>query len=325
MDIVTIGGIRLDHVIAADGTWAGPLLGGNALYAAAAAHLWGVRAGVVSRINEQMSWAHLQQVADAGIDLEGVDAVPGEAGLRTFVQYRADGSRDGMTGEEFRERTGANLPKEADDDLRQHVARYEDLHVAVSPVPAQMPQAFRTAASHLVMTMPWVSQQAFVLSLAADRDSLLLDPYGPYMAEATDEQLREMLSHVRAILPSEDELRWRFPSGDLVDCALRLLALGCADVVLKLGARGSVVVRSDQVPVFVPVYPTMEKDPTGAGDSFLGGLAAGLLATGDLVQGALRGAVAASFTVEDFGMTRLLGATRSEAEQRLATLQRGMG
>jgi ribokinase len=299
-------------------------LGGNAVYAAAAARLWGVRAGVVSRINEQIPWAALDPVARAGVDLGGVRAIPGATGLRTFVQYRADGSRVGMTGEEFREQTGARFAPQADDDLRPHIARYEDLHIDVSPVPTQMPLSWRTAACHLVMTMPWVSQSAFVSCLAGQRPCILLDPYAPYMAEASDAQLHDVLAHVRAILPSEDELRRRYPVGDLVDAARRLLALGSPQVVLKLGARGSVVVRPDSIPVVVPAYPTTEKDPTGAGDSFLGGLAAGLLETGDLVQAALWGTVSASFTVEDFGLTRLLAANRSEALLRLDALQQGM-
>src|SRR5690242_7203351 len=100
------------------------------------------------------------------------------------------------------------------------------------------------------MTMPWVSQSAFVSFLAGQSPCILLDPYAPYMAEASDAQLHEILARVQAILPSEDELRRRYPVGDLVDAARRLLALGSLQVVVKLGARGSVVVRPDCVPVF---------------------------------------------------------------------------
>lgn len=324
MDIVAIGGIRVDHVITADGTGAGPVLGGNALYAAAAARLWGARVGVVSRLNQQLAMDALRPLVEAGISLAGVVATSGTHGLSSYFRYLPDGQRVGMTAEEFHRcmgtcvRPGADA---ADEGVRAYTPRYEQLHRAVSPEPADMPDAFCRASSFLLMTMPWHSHHTFTTYLVGRGGALLLDPYPPYMARATDTELAELLRAVTVLLPSEVELRSRFPDLDVLCGARRLLSLGCVGVVVKLGARGSLVLRRHRDAAMVPVYPTDAKDPTGAGDSFLGGFAIGLLETGDMLQAALYGTVAASFAVEDIGLLHVLSTDRGAAERRLSALR----
>src|SRR5207237_6100493 len=71
-----------------------------------------------------------------------------------------------------------------------------------------------------------------------------------------------------------------------------------------------------------PAYPLEEVfDPTGAGDSFAGGFMGHLARSGDQSQGGLRraivyGSVVASFTVEDFGVKRLVEVSLAEIEER---------
>jgi sugar/nucleoside kinase (ribokinase family) len=69
-------------------------------------------------------------------------------------------------------------------------------------------------------------------------------------------------------------------------------------------------------------------DPTGAGDSFLGGLAGFLAATGrtrfsfaDIRQAVVEGTVVASFTCEAFSTRRLQEITRADIDQRLEFLR----
>jgi ribokinase len=280
---------------------------------------------VVSRINAQLAQLltadALRPLAEVGIGLEGIRAVPGNQGLSGFFRYRPDGERETMTGETFCRITGARLTTSADLSVRPHDRHYEQLHLALSPVPAEMPHEYRGADAFLLMTMPWLNQRAFVGHLADCAGSILLDPYYPYMVSATDAQMRDLLRNVRVILPSEIELRSRFPDDDLLSGARKLLALGVEGVVVKLGPRGSLVVRCGTDAVVVPAYRTRTKDPTGAGDSFLGGFAVGLLETNDLVQAALYGTVSASFVVEDFGFLHYLARERPAAERRLSELR----
>jgi sugar/nucleoside kinase (ribokinase family) len=78
--------------------------------------------------------------------------------------------------------------------------------------------------------------------------------------------------------------------------------------------------RDGVVPL--PAYPVTDvRDPTGAGDSFAGGLMGYLARAGSLEQPVFKSALAtatvlASFVVEDFGVRRLLAARREEIDSR---------
>jgi sugar/nucleoside kinase (ribokinase family) len=72
----------------------------------------------------------------------------------------------------------------------------------------------------------------------------------------------------------------------------------------------------------VPAFPTEHViDPTGAGDSFAGGVMGALASDNDKSPGSLRramgyGTVVASLTVEGFGLDRLKAISRREIDQR---------
>lgn len=81
-----------------------------------------------------------------------------------------------------------------------------------------------------------------------------------------------------------------------------LLRLGPASVVLTLGGKGAVVAaRGARRPVHVPAAATDPVDTTGAGDAFVGALAAGLAAGEDLVTAARRASGVAAVVVGRVG------------------------
>jgi len=93
-------------------------------------------------------------------------------------------------------------------------------------------------------------------------------------------------------------------------------------VFLKKGEHGCLVGVGDDL-FALPAYPTAKlTDPTGAGDSFAGGLL-GYLASKDkydshtLKNAIAAGTVMASFTIEDFSLNRLRKATPEEIAGRL--------
>jgi len=79
-----------------------------------------------------------------------------------------------------------------------------------------------------------------------------------------------------------------------------LLALPKA-VITTLGGQGSLVSTTTGKQAVHAVTPREVKDPTGAGDSYRGGLIYGLTHGKDIVQSAHMGSVCASFAVECFG------------------------
>jgi sugar/nucleoside kinase (ribokinase family) len=103
--------------------------------------------------------------------------------------------------------------------------------------------------------------------------------------------------------------------------------LGPRYVVIKQGSHGSIL--SGPRGLFLcPAYPLRQVvDPTGAGDSFVGGMMGYLAATKGPIDRNIRramtyGSVVASFCCEGFGLQRTTSVTRAQIDRRLKELER---
>jgi sugar/nucleoside kinase (ribokinase family) len=114
---------------------------------------------------------------------------------------------------------------------------------------------------------------------------------------------------------------------NLVKAGKRILELGPKFVIIKKGEHGAMFFSEYETYV-MPAYPTeMVVDPTGAGDSFAGGIMGYLAEQGNLEPTTLKRALAygvlvASFTVEDFSLERLRKITRSDIDLRMEQYQK---
>ncbi len=115
---------------------------------------------------------------------------------------------------------------------------------------------------------------------------------------------------------------------DNVFAALRKIhKLGPRYVIIKKGSHGSIL--SGPKGCFIcPAYPLHNVvDPTGAGDSFVGGLM-GYLSTSrgsvdsNIRRAMIHGSVAASFCCEGFGLTRTTRVNRAEINRRVKELEK---
>jgi sugar/nucleoside kinase (ribokinase family) len=103
--------------------------------------------------------------------------------------------------------------------------------------------------------------------------------------------------------------------------ARRILEHGPKSVLIKRGEYGAILFSPESV-FAVPAYPLEEVfDPTGAGDTFAGGLMGYLASTGERSEAGLRraivfGSVLASYVVEDFGGQRMRSLTLEDIEHR---------
>jgi sugar/nucleoside kinase (ribokinase family) len=109
---------------------------------------------------------------------------------------------------------------------------------------------------------------------------------------------------------------------DLIQAGRAVLKMGPTFVVIKKGEHGAMLVSPDELFV-LPAYPTERvKDPTGAGDSFAGGMMGYLAAAnrfdGRTLKSAMaRGACVASIAIEDFSLEALARATPADVDTRL--------
>lgn len=305
IDVVAIGGCTVDIIFAADGETAGRQLGGNALYAAAGARLWGVRAGIVALRGTGLPEGSDDLLRALEIDAEGLVPVDVPAPVAEFF-YRPDGSRmqrrwspaGGGVAVPF-------LPRDTGEAIRRLPLLAEHI-----------PPRYREAHGVHLAPIHYHAQRALAETLFGMR-VLTLDPYPHEMAERSDDDLRAVLRVVTAFLPSREEVSARFPGLPPDDVAEALHLLGALITVIKQGREGCLVYHHPRgVRYAVPAVPVTAKDPTGAGDAFCGGFLAGFLEEQDILHAALCGAVAASFVVEDFGFGGVLSARPGERDRR---------
>jgi len=105
---------------------------------------------------------------------------------------------------------------------------------------------------------------------------------------------------------------------DLYEIANDFLKMGPDIVIIKKGAKGSILL-SNNISLDIPVYDKIELfDPTGAGDSFAGGLVGYFSKFGEnnLIEAMIHATVTASYTVSDFGVKGLIDSSEDSFESR---------
>jgi sugar/nucleoside kinase (ribokinase family) len=141
------------------------------------------------------------------------------------------------------------------------------------------------------------------------------------------EALLQTIALVDCLVLNDSELKQLTDEPNLIRAAHRALDLGPRVVIAKQGEYGSAMITRNGY-FGLSSYPTTEiVEPTGAGDTFAGGLMGYLAAHADEIDdAALRRAMAygtacASFNVEGFGSERLYELDRAEIDARVAALE----
>jgi sugar/nucleoside kinase (ribokinase family) len=120
---------------------------------------------------------------------------------------------------------------------------------------------------------------------------------------------------------NDEEARLLAGEHNLRKAAAHVLKMGPTSVIIKRGDAGALLFHGGGV-FAAPAMPLSDvKDPTGAGDSFAGGLMGYLAYAGDLSATTIRtamimGSVMGSFAVEQFSVDGLRGLTASKIQQR---------
>jgi sugar/nucleoside kinase (ribokinase family) len=308
---VTVGNMTIDEILLPDGRSASSQCGGNCLYAAVGARLWSDSVGIVSLVGADFPAAWLDAVRAAGIDIRGIADLPQPHGMRAGLAYRADGERamlqDGVLG------------RDEYDKYPHEWQEWSDY----SPGAEHVPAAYANAVGVHFAPVPVQAHEALVPAMRRPGRRMTLDSPWWDGAARRYEPHRELLAAIDALLPSEHDLRtFLRTSVDPAEGARALGRLGPAAVVVKMGARGSLVYTPQaEAMVHVPAYPCDAVDPTGAGDAFCGGFLVGLVETGDPVEAACYGTISASFVVEGFGSLFALHVARRDAEARRRSLK----
>ena len=205
------------------------------------------------------------------------------------------------------------------ENLNDRVTLATDLNVFADFKP-RLPEKYRKA-SHVFLANIAPDLQRDVLQQVKGRPKLAAMDTMNYWIERTNAELRETLKHVDILMINDSETRQLSSEHNLLRAAKHIFKMGPTTLVVKRGEYGAMMV--DKHGVFcVPAFPLEEPhDPTGAGDSFAGGFMGYLASAGSKSDAALRramvyGSVLGSFTVERFGLERLLNLKTKEIHAR---------
>ncbi len=142
-----------------------------------------------------------------------------------------------------------------------------------------------------------------------------------FWIESKLDSLKETLKRVNLLIINEAEARELADEVNLVKAAKKILSWGPDTIIIKRGEYGALMFSGDTI-FSCPAYPLeYVYDPTGAGDSFAGGVMGYLTNSQDLSEQNLRraiiyGSVMASYNVENFSLKRLSELTLGDIEKR---------
>ncbi len=289
--LLVVGSIAFDDLEMPSGTYK-DVLGGAATYSALAASLLApVR--LVGVIGTDFDEAHLERLRARGVDTQGVERVEGKT-FRWHGRYSAD--------------------------LMSRESLDTQLNVFADFRP-KIPAAYK-ASPYVLLGNIHPGLQVEVLN-QVDRPKLVAADTMNFWISGEPKALGEMLKRIDLLVINDEEARQLSGIHNLVKAAGDIRSRGPKALIIKRGESGALLFDAAGT-FFIPAYPLDEvKDPTGAGDTFAGGLMGYIARHGlDYSPHAVRRAMffastLGSFCVEDIGPKRLASITKGDLAQRI--------
>ena len=295
MSILIVGSTALDSIKTP--TAENPrLLGGSASHASVAASFFSpVR--LVGVVGEDFPKKYLQLYKSHKIDLAGLQILPG----KTFhwageYEVNMNNRRTLLTELGVFETFNPTLPK------------------AYRNLPYVLLANIAPALQHHVLNQ--MKKPKFVV---ADTMDLWLNIAMP--------DLLKLIKRVDGFVLNDSEASQLTQTDNVFAALKKIHKLGPKYVIIKKGSHGSIL--SGPTGIFIcPAYPLGNvKDPTGAGDSFVGGMMGYLAKSKGSIDANIRaamvhGSVTASFCCEGFGLTRTTKVKLADIQKRVKELEK---
>src|SRR5580692_8074467 len=252
------------------------LLGGSASHASVAASFF-APVKLVGVVGEDFPKKYIQLYRRHEIDLEGLQILPG----KTFH----------WSGE-----------YEVNMNNRRTLATELGVFETFNPI---LPEAYQNSSFVLLANIA-PALQSHVLSQMRRPKFVVADTMDLWLNIALADLLK-LLKTVDGFVLNDSEARQLTKDDNLLSALKKIHKLGPKYVIIKKGEHGAIL--STRKGLFVaPAYPLHRVvDPTGAGDSFVGGMM-GYLSTArgsvddNLRRAMIYGSVVASFCCEGFGL-----------------------
>ena len=167
------------------------------------------------------------------------------------------------------------------------------------------------------------SLQLEVLNQMKNNVSLVVSDTMNLWIDLDIDGLHNVIKNSDIFLLNDEEAMQLTEESDLMDAGKQLLSKGPTMVIIKMGARGSMLITKNNI-INIPCVPNINVfDPTGAGDSFAGGLIGYMAKYGqdDMISAMLYASAIASFTVSGFGIDKIINLNLSEIKSRVEILR----
>ena len=296
MGVLIVGTVTLDTV-ETPSKRVEDVLGGSGVYAAVAASFFGNPVRLIGVVGTDFPHTYTDFLGTRGIDLQGVKRVDNGKSFRWGGRYT--------------------------DDFNVRDTLFTELNV-VSDFQPVLPEAYRETPYLFLANNP-PGLQLSVIEQATHPKLIVCDTMDFWINEER-EALETLLARVDILILNDSEALLLTGESNLMRAAQIILRQGPKRVIIKKGEHGAISVTESSF-FSVPAYPLAQVvDPTGAGDSFAGGMMGYLASIKDTSEKAIRsamvyGTIIASFNIEDFSINRQKEVQFSEISSRYSELQ----
>jgi sugar/nucleoside kinase (ribokinase family) len=293
MSILTIGTMAFDSIITPFGK-ADKVVGGACTYISWAASYWHDQINLVSIIGDDFPEDEIKALQNRGVNMDGLVRVQGKKSFYWAGKYHQDmNNRDTLV---------------------------TDLNVLADFKPV-LPDSYRNCDYIMLGNLTPDIQLSVLDQLLSKPKLIVLDTMNFWMNHNLD-TLLEVISKVDVLTINDEEARQLSGEHSLVRAASKIHLMGPKYLVIKKGEHGALLFHDDKI-FFAPGLPVPDVvDPTGAGDSFAGGMIGYLARTDDVSYANMKtaiiyGSTMASFCVEDFSLKNLRNLNQSQIHERI--------
>ncbi len=293
MNLLTVGSVAFDAIETPFGK-TDKIVGGAGTFITLAASYFNDDVNIVSVIGDDFPAGFLAKMNERGINTEGIQIRKGEKTFFWSGRYYNDmNSRDTLD-------TQLNVLENFDPVVPEH---YKN-------------------ADYLMLGNLTPAVQAQVIDQLPNRPKLIAMDTMNFWMDIALEDLKKVIARVDLLTINDEEARQLSGEYSLRKAARSILEMGPRYLIIKKGEHGALLFDKDRI-FFAPALPLEEVfDPTGAGDTFAGGLMGYIAATDDtsfdnIKRGIIIGSALASFTCEKFGTERIGELSREDIDARI--------
>jgi sugar/nucleoside kinase (ribokinase family) len=301
VDFAIYGKIIIDTIRLLDGSFIRGALGGGGPQGAFGARVWSDSVGLLTR-----SGSDIEPEAEAALKAIDVD-------LKGWVKFEHIHTPHGLMAYDENEYMLDRSEVEA--QLKLLTENMAELLAQPIPIPAEYQSA---RAIHLITEYSAEPMVLDALQLKEKGVILSLEPIILYRDWSNRESILSLIRLAQTVSPDWPSASGIAGSDDPLTVVKFWSKLGPELVTVRHGANGSYAWDCYQDVIWkIPILPVKAVDPTGAGNSYGGGMCVGWQKTKNALQAGCYGSISASYLVKSAGVPAWKPEIRREAQSYL--------